>query len=62
MRLFARHWFPKAESSISAMSSQLPCFEVWGISRHFSKRRASASSNASSRDAILWVLRDVRDY
>ena len=35
MRLFTRHWFPRAESSTSAMSSQLSCLGVWCISRRF---------------------------
>ena len=53
MRRFDKHWFPSADSSISAISSQPPCFGVWCISIRLASLRASAGSNASYKEAIL---------
>src|SRR5581483_7670967 len=43
----SRHWRLSTLSSISAMSSQLPCLGVWWIASLSASRLASAGGNAS---------------
>lgn len=57
VRRFDKYRFPSANSSISAIFSQFPCFGVWCISIRLASLRASVDSTASYKEVILWVFR-----